>query len=71
MENLKIKKMNKKIYERPVLRKVVEGVPNKFGSVKRLRPIETIDTVPIDSIIEKYGSPVFVISEKICPSKRM
>ena len=56
--------MNKKIYERPVLRKVVEGVPNKFGSLKRLRPIETIDTVPIDSIIEKYGSPVFVISEK-------
>jgi diaminopimelate decarboxylase len=56
--------MNKKIYERPVLRKVVEGIPNKFGSLKRLRPIETIDNVAIDSIIEKYGSPVFVLSEK-------
>ncbi len=56
--------MSKKIYERPVLRKVVEGIPNKFGSLKRLRPIETIDNVAIDAIIEKYGSPVFIISEK-------
>lgn len=56
--------MSKKIYERPVLRKVVEGIPNKFGSLKRLRPIETIDNVAIDDIIEKYGSPVFILSEK-------
>lgn len=56
--------MSKKIYERPVLRKVVEGIPNKFGSLKRLRPIETIDNVAIDTIIEKYGSPVFILSEK-------
>ena len=56
--------MSKRIYERPVLRKVVEGIPNKFGSLKRLRPISTIDNVEIDSLIEKYGSPVFVISEK-------
>lgn len=56
--------MSKKIYERPVLRKVVEGIPNKFGSLKRLRPIETIDNVAIDEIIDKYGSPVFILSEK-------
>ena len=56
--------MSKRIYERPVLRKVVEGIPNKFGSLKRLQPISTIDTVEIDSIIEEYGSPVFVLSEK-------
>lgn len=56
--------MSKKIYERPVLRKVVEGIPNKFGSLKRLRPIETIDNVAIDGIIDKYGSPVFILSEK-------
>jgi diaminopimelate decarboxylase len=56
--------MSKRIYERPVLRKVVEGIPNKFGSLKRLRPISNIDHVEIDSIIEKYGSPVFVLSEK-------
>ncbi|WP_111707983.1 type III PLP-dependent enzyme domain-containing protein [Lutibacter citreus] len=56
--------MNKKIYERPVLRKVVEGIPNKFGSLKRLRPIEFIDNVSINSLIDKYGSPVFVLSEK-------
>lgn len=56
--------MSKKIYERPILRKVVEGIPNKFGSLKRLRPIEKIDTVAIDDLIDNYGSPVFVISEK-------
>jgi len=56
--------MSKKIYERPILRKVVEGIPNKFGSIKKLNPISTIDNVSIDGIIEKYGSPVFVLSEK-------
>lgn len=56
--------MDKKIYERPVLRKVVEGIPNKFGSLKRLRPIGSIDNIPIDDIMDQYGSPVFVLSEK-------
>ncbi|WP_457617791.1 hypothetical protein [Lutibacter sp.] len=56
--------MRKKIYERPILRKVVEGIPNKFGSIKKIDPISTIDNVSIDGIIEKYGSPVFVLSEK-------
>ena len=56
--------MSKKMYERPVLRKVVEGIPNKFGSTKKLRSISTIDNVQITEIIEKFGSPVFVLSEK-------
>lgn len=56
--------MDKKIYERPVLRKVVEGIPNKFGSLKRLRPIGSIDNVSIDDIMDQYGSPVFILSEK-------
>lgn len=56
--------MDKKIYERPVLRKVVEGIPNKFGSLKRLRPIDSIDNVSIDDIMDQYGSPVFILSEK-------
>lgn len=56
--------MSKKIYERPILRKVVEGIPNKFGTIKKLNPISTIDNVPIDGIISTYGSPVFILSEK-------
>ena len=52
------------MYERPVLRKVVEGIPSKFGSTKKLRSISTIDNVQIAKIIEKFGSPVFVLSEK-------
>jgi len=56
--------MSKKIYERPILRKVVEGIPNKFGTLERLQPISSIDGVEIDSIIDTYGSPVFVLSEK-------
>ena len=42
------------MYERPVLRKVVEGIPNKFGSTKKLRSISTIDNVQITEIIEKF-----------------
>ncbi len=56
--------MSKKLYERPILRKVVEGIPNKFGTLKRLQPINAIDGVEIDTIMDNYGSPVFVLSEK-------
>ncbi len=56
--------MSKKLYERPILRKVIEGIPNKFGNAKRLNTISSIDDVQIDKIMDKYGTPVFIISEK-------
>ncbi len=54
----------KQKYERPIIKKVNEGMPNKFGTSKMLEAITEIDGVAVTDIIEKYGSPVYVISEK-------
>ena len=40
------------------------GFMNKFGSVGSHNHIEELDGIPIESLIAKYGSPQFVISEK-------
>ncbi len=39
-------------------------MPNKFGMRTEYDPITKIDGVEISSIMEKYGSPVFVVSER-------
>jgi diaminopimelate decarboxylase len=51
-------------YERPIINKISAGVTDKFGMATRIPVIDKIDGVKIDYLIEKYGSPVFVISEK-------
>jgi len=56
--------MEKKIFERPVIKKVQVGIPNKFGMRSEYAPIKEIDGVAIKDLIEKYGSPLYVISEK-------
>ncbi len=53
-----------KTYERPIIKKINEGMPNKFGATKRLNAITEIDRVPVSKLIEEFGSPVFVVSEK-------
>ncbi|MDQ7055327.1 MAG: alanine racemase [Persephonella sp.] len=56
----------KKIYEKPVITKLQTGFMNKFGSsplyARKIR--KDIDGVPISELVEKFGSPLFVISEK-------
>ena len=56
----------KKAYEKPVINRLETGFMNKFGSsplyARKIR--KDIDGVPIDELVEKYGSPLFVISEK-------
>ncbi len=56
----------KKAYEKPVINRLETGFMNKFGSsplyARRIR--KDIDGVPIDELVKKYGSPLFVISEK-------
>lgn len=56
--------MEKKKFERPVIKKLNAGMPDKFGLKNTLEPITHIDDVPVPEIIEKYGSPVFVVSER-------
>jgi diaminopimelate decarboxylase len=56
--------MEKKRYERPIIRKLETGMPNKFGMRTEYLPKTNIDGVSVKNLIEKYGSPLFVISER-------
>lgn len=40
-------------------------VPGKFGTRVQVEPIAEIDGVRVASLLEKYGSPVFILSEKM------
>lgn len=54
----------KKKYERPIITKHVSGLMNKFGGGPSTKVISEIDGVPVKELIEKYGSPLFIMSEK-------
>lgn len=51
-------------YERPILKKLETGMPNKFGMRTEYQPLTHIDNVPVAELIHLYGSPLFVLSEK-------
>ncbi len=55
--------MAKQFYERPVIRKLETGMPAKFGMRTDYPPTTQIDGKPVSSLLEKYGSPLFVLSE--------
>ncbi len=56
----------KRQYEKPVITRVEAGFMNKFGSspyyARKVR--KDIDGVPINKLVEEFGSPLFVVSEK-------
>jgi diaminopimelate decarboxylase len=54
----------KQKYERPSIRKMNTGLMNKFGTRTDFDPVEMIDGVSVKNLVEQYGSPVFVLSEK-------
>jgi len=56
--------MEKKRYERPIIQKLNSGMLNKFGSATEITPLTAIDGVPVKRLVEEYGSPVFVFSER-------
>lgn len=51
-------------YERPVIQKMNAGLMNKFGTRTEYEPVKQIDGVPVKTLIEQFGSPVFVLSER-------
>jgi diaminopimelate decarboxylase len=55
--------MAKQFYERPIIRKLETGMPGKFGMRTEYPPTTQIDGIPVSRLLEKYGSPVFVLSE--------
>ncbi len=56
--------MSKMRYERPVIKKLETGMPNKFGTRTEYEPMTHIDGVAVKALIKEFGSPLFVISEK-------
>ncbi len=56
--------MKKLPFERPVIKKISAGMPGKFGMKATAEAISDIDGVPVHELMKKYGSPLFVISEK-------
>ncbi len=56
--------MEKLKFERPIIKKIIAGMPNKFGLKSEYDPITNIDGVPVEELIQEYGSPVYVLSEK-------
>jgi diaminopimelate decarboxylase len=56
--------MEKLPYQKPYIKKLHAGAMNKFGTRAGLQPIKSIDGVAVKSLVEQFGSPVFVLSEK-------
>ena len=56
--------MSKIRYERPLIKKLEGGMPNKFGIRQEIQCTSIIDGLSIKNLIRDYGSPLFVISEK-------
>ncbi len=56
--------MEKLRYERPLIKRLENNMPNKFGLRTEYTPKTHIDNVAVADLINEYGSPLFVISEK-------
>ncbi|PKP23803.1 MAG: diaminopimelate decarboxylase [Bacteroidetes bacterium HGW-Bacteroidetes-22] len=61
--------MEKLRYERPIIRRLDSEMPNKFGMRTDYRPTTQIEGVAVKTLIEEFGSPLFVISEKVLRSQ--
>lgn len=62
--------MSKLHYEKPIINKIDFAMASKYGSPMKTQKIRTeIDGVKIDELIEKYGSPIFVFSQKTIEEK--
>jgi diaminopimelate decarboxylase len=55
--------MEKIKYEKPGMSKINAGMPSKFGMPGKQKIVTEIDGIKVSSLIETYGSPLFVISE--------
>lgn len=56
--------MEKQTYERPIIKPLNSGLMNKFGTRTEYTPLTHIDGVKVTDLIEEYGSPLFVMSER-------
>jgi diaminopimelate decarboxylase len=56
--------MSKQIFERPTITRLTPGMPSKHGVGTVIAPMPVIDGIKVDDLIEKYGSPLYVFSER-------
>ena len=57
--------MSKSIYQKPTINKIDFAMASKYGSPMKTQKIRTeIDGVSIHELTQKFGSPIFVFSEK-------
>ena len=56
--------MKKNKFEVPVIQRVNQGMPGKTGMGQGYSPITEIDGIPVKELIERFGSPFYLISEK-------
>lgn len=56
--------MEKKPFDRPLIKKLNAGMPSKFGMHTHISPLIEIDGNRVKDLIAEYGSPLYVLSEK-------
>src|SRR5512140_3427576 len=56
--------MAKQIFERPTITRLTPGVPSKHGIGTSVSPLSVIEGLKVDDLMEKYGSPLYIFSEK-------
>lgn len=56
--------MNKKPFERPLIKRLNAGMPSKFGMHTHIEPVTEIDGNRVKDLIAGYGSPLYILSEK-------
>ncbi len=54
----------KKPWLKPTITPLRSGTINKFGAMRHEQWRDNIDGVPISELLEKHGSPLFVVSER-------
>ena len=57
--------MSKQVFERPTITRLTPGVPSKHGAASIVTPMPLIEGVKVDELMEKYGSPLYIFSERI------
>lgn len=55
--------MEKQRYERPVINRILSGLPDKFGARFSMEAKTEIEGHPVSGLLNQYQSPLYVISE--------
>ncbi len=56
--------MEKKPFEPPLIKKLNAGMPAKFGLTPRIGVISEIEGLRVKDLLDEYGSPLYVLSER-------